>query len=184
MTMTWSRQSSTVKVQLFGVRKDGCSCDPCDCNPCECGDNLVPNVPSWRISGFFVQSGSYHDQSLSEELLLSLAQPEQEGSREGWHEVLLVGKDLSLEQIHALLLIGEADLESMPAEVEALPRTTRSVYRASMEYQMTEKGPHLRVSFSPESANIVRKGSRQHTVRAWTYDGAVHIRGNVHLASS
>jgi hypothetical protein len=183
MIMIQPHQRSAVKGQVFGARKDSCSCNPCDCNPCTCGDSLIPNYPSWRISGYFVQGGRSHEQQLSEQILISLAQPEREGSQEGWQEVLLVGSETSFEQIHALLTLFESDLESMPAEIKAPPKVKRTVYRASMEYQMTEKGPHLRVAFSPELANLVREGSGQQEARAWTYDGPARLRGNFHRAS-
>ena len=171
MIMTQIHQRSTIKGHVFGARKDSCSCNPCDCNPCTCGDSLLPNYPSWRISGYFVKSGTFHEQQLSEQILLALAQPEQEGSHESWQEILLVGNNTSIEQIDALLTLFESDLESMPAEIGAQPKVKRAVYRASMEYQMTENGPHLRVAFSPEPTNLVREGSVQQEVRPWTYNG-------------
>ncbi len=183
MIMIQPRQRSAIKGHIFGVRKDSCSCDPCDCNPCTCGDSLVPNYPEWRISGYFVHDGISHEQHLSKHILLGLAQPEQEGSQENWQEVLLVGSETSLGQIHALLALFEADLESMPAEVGARPKSKRAVYRASINYHMTEQGPHLRVAFSPEPANLIREGSALQAVRAWTYDGPTRLRGTFHMAS-
>jgi len=182
MIMIQPRQRSAIKGHIFGVRKDSCSCDPCDCNPCKCGDSLLPNYPEWRISGYFVQEGISHEQPLSKHMLLGLAQPEQEDSQ-NWQEVLLVGNDTSLEQIHALLALFESDLESMPAEIEARPEVKRAVYRASIDYHMTEQGPHLRATFSPEPANLVREGSAQQAIRAWTYDGLTRLRGTFHMAS-
>ena len=177
------RQRSAVKGKVFGARKDSCSCDPCDCDPCDCGDGLMPNYPSWRVSGYFVKDGTFHEQHLSEQILLGLAQPEQEGSQGGWQEVILVGSETSLEQIHALLALFESDLNSMPAEIGAQPKVTRAVYRAALEYQMTEKGPYLRAAFSPERANLVREGSGEQKARAWIYDGPMALRGNIHMAS-
>ncbi len=183
MIMIQPRQRAAVKGLVFGARKDSCSCDPCDCNPCTCGDGLLPNYPSWRVSGYYVKSGTFQEQQLSEQLLLSLAQPEREGSLEGWQEVLLVGSETSLEQIHALLALFESELDSMPAEIGVQPKVSRAVYRASLHYQTTEQGPQLRVTFSPEAANLVREGSIRQEARPWSYDGPMALRGNFHLAS-
>ena len=109
-------------------------------------------------------------------MLLALARPEQEGSHDGWQEVILVEHEVSLEQIHALLTLFESDLDSMPAEVDVKSKVKRAVYRAAMEYQLTEKGPHLCVAFQPEPTNLVREGSIQQEIRAWTYDGPMALR--------
>ena len=123
-------QRAAVKGQIFGARRDSCSCDPCDCNPCKCGDSLVPNYPGWRVSGYFVKSGTFNKQQLSEHLLLSLALPEWEGSHDGWQEVLLVEKTASPELVHALLTVFESELESMPAEIGTQSKVKRAIYRA------------------------------------------------------
>lgn len=177
-------QRAAVKGQIFGARRDSCSCDPCDCNPCKCGDSLVPNYPGWRVSGYFVKSGTFNKQQLSEHLLLSLALPEWEGSHDGWQEVLLVEKTASPELVHALLTVFESELESMPAEIGTQSKVKRAIYRASLEYQMTDKGPHLRVDFDPEHINLVREGEVQREARAWAYDGPMALRGNFHIASA
>lgn len=130
-----------------------------------------------------MKSGTFNKQQLSGHILLSLAQPEREGSPDGWQEVILVESEISLEQIDALLAQFESDLDSMPAEIGVQPDVKRAVYRAPMKYQMTEKGPHLRVAFHPEAANLVREGSVQREARAWTYDGPMALRGNIHIAS-
>lgn len=182
MVTVLPHRRTVVKGQIFGARKDSCSCNPCDCNPCTCGDGLMPNYPSWRVSGYVIQSGTLHEQRLSGQVILALAQPEREDTQEGWHEVLLVGDDASPEQIQTLLALFEADLESMPAEIEAPPQVKRPVYQASLQYQVTEEGPHLCATFSPEQANLVREGTSPCKARAWTYDGPMALRGSFHRA--
>lgn len=177
MIMISSRQRTIVKGQVFGARKDSCSCNPCDCNPCNCGDGLIPNYPDWRVSGYAIHSGTFHEQDLSGLVILALAQPEQEHAQEGWHEVLLVGQEASPEQIQALLALFEAELEGMPAEIEASPQVNRPVYRASLEYQVTESSPQLCAIFSPEQATLMREGTSQQKARAWTYEGPMALRG-------
>lgn len=125
----------------------------------------------------------FGQQQLSKHVLLSLAQPERQGSHEGWQEVLLVENETSLELVHTLLRLFEHQLDSMPAEIEAQRQIKRAVYRAPMEYLMTEKGPHLRVTFHPERINLVRDGSIRREARAWSYDGPMALRGFFSFAS-
>jgi hypothetical protein len=183
MIMLQPRQRSAIKGQAFGARGDSCSCDPCDCNPCKCGDGLQPNYPDWRVSGYFVRSGTLAEQQFSKHILLSLALPERPGSHEGWQEVLLVQNETPLELVDTLLRLFESELDSMPAEIGTQPQVKRAVYRASIEYQATEQGPHLRVTFQPEDSNMVHAGSRQQEARAWTYDGPMALRGNFSLTT-
>jgi hypothetical protein len=178
MIMLQPRQRSAIKGHTFGARGDSCSCDPCDCNPCKCGDGLQPNYPAWRVSGYFVRSGTFQQQQFSQQILLSLAQPEQAGSHEGWQEVLLVQRETPLELVNTLLSLFERDLASMPAEIGTYPQVQRAVYRAPLEYRITAQGPHLRVVFQPESIDMLYAGSGQQEVRPWTYDGPMALRGN------
>ena len=67
-----------VQGRFFGARDSTCSCDPCDCNPCSCGDARQPDLPAWRVSGCFIESGTVGEIDLSRLVLLSLAQPRAE----------------------------------------------------------------------------------------------------------
>jgi hypothetical protein len=183
MIMLQPRLRSAITGQTFGARGDSCSCDPCDCNPCNCGDSLIPNYPDWRVSGYFVKNGMFAQQQLSKHIILSLAQPEHQGSQEGWQEVLLVESNTPLELVHTLLSLFEHELDSMPAEIEAHHQIKRAVYRAPMEYLTTKKGPHLRVAFHPDLTNLVRDSSIQQAAREWSYDGPMALRGFFSLAS-
>lgn len=184
MIMLQPRQRSAIKGQTFGARGDSCSCDPCDCNPCKCGDSLQPNYPTWRVSGYYIRSGILDQQQFSKHIVLSLAQPARPDSYEDWQEVLLVQNDTPLKLVETLLRLFEHELESMPAELSPQPRVKRAVYRAAIDYHITEQGPQLRVAFQPESGNLVRVGSGQQQLRAWIYDGPMALRGNFSLATA
>jgi len=172
-----SRQRVAVKGQIFGMRNDSCSCDPCDCDPCTCGDSLVPNIPSWRVSGYALHSGTFSGQDLSGQVILALAQPEHESSWDGWSEVILVRDDASSEQVHALLTLFETDLRGLPAEITAPLPIRRPVYRAVLDYRATGTDVHVQVTFSAEAVHLLREGTTRNNGRSWTYDGPMVLRG-------
>jgi hypothetical protein len=109
-------------------------------------------------------------------LLVSLAQPLQEGSREQWQEVILVDSRTTTEQLQMLLGLFEKDLHSLPAEVKPLAQAQKAVYLAPMAYEMGEEGPRLQVTFSPHHATLLRQGSPNVSPSEWNYDGFMALR--------
>jgi hypothetical protein len=172
-----------VKGEVFGARGcSSCSCDPCDCNPCTCGDSQFPSYPSWRVSGYLITKGTIHSVDVSGRLMLSLAQPVSEGSSDAWQEVLLVEEQATPVQIHALLAMLEKDLESIPAEVETVPRKLRAVYQIPMSYTHEAEGPILHAALTQSQAALVRGGAdNTHTFREWLYDGPMAQRSTLEL---
>jgi hypothetical protein len=111
-------------------------------------------------------------------VLLSLAQPDEEGA---WEEVLLVEQEATPEHIAGLLALFEEDLASLPAEIEPQPRSRRAVYRAPLIYFADVTRPLLRVTLTRDQITQVR-GSEQHGrafPREWIYDGPMALRGTI-----
>jgi hypothetical protein len=168
----------TVKGQFFGARGDSCSCDPCDCNPCRCGDGLHPNLPFWRVSGCVIEAGNLGNVELADLVLLSLSQPRETGE---WQEFFLVANQATDEQIAGLLAILEDQLESLPAEIEPLPRSRRAVYRVPLEYRPDATRPFLHVALTRENCICVYadETDKQSWPREWIYDGPMALRGKL-----
>ena len=166
----------SVKGKFFGARGSSCSCDPCDCNPCRCGDVVIPQPPSWRVSGVVIDAGNFDGTDLSHLVLLSLSLPRQEGE---WEELFLVDQHASPEQIACLLAIFEEELESLPAEVEPFLRFRRAVYSTPIEYLPDEERPFLRVNTVRDRMTLVRASEQSEHVwpGVWVYDGPMALRG-------
>ncbi len=111
--------------------------------------------------------------------LLSLAQPTTEGQNEHWQEVLLVDGKATREQIMALLMQFEGQLESMPAEVGTYPHTQRAVYQVPLEYTNEKNELSLHVQFTPVATACVRQGADHVTLHNWSYDGRMALRERV-----
>lgn len=169
--------------ETFGARGcvSSCSCDPCDCDPCGCGDSHHegPNYPRWRVSGYHIVTGEIQGLDVSRLTLLSLAQPMTEGQNEQWQEVLLVDDRATREQIMALLMHYESQLESIPAEVEIHPDAQRAVYQVPLEYHKNDTELSLHVQFTPVVTACVRQGADHMMPRDWSYDGPMALRERV-----
>ncbi len=172
------RKHVIMRGTFFGARGGSCSCDPCDCNPCRCGDAVTPNTPLWRVSGCVIDEGMVGETNLAHLVLLSLAQPREEGENAEWEEILLVDSSVTREQLAALLAIFEEELESLPTEIGPLPRYQRAVYRVPLAYTPDEKRPLLRVGLTPDQTVQVRASEKygQSYPRARIYDGPMAVR--------
>lgn len=177
-TSTSVHSPSVVKGVLFGARGGSCSCDPCDCNPCHCGDSTAPNPPLWRVSGCVIEEGYTGETDLSHLIVLSLAQPDEEGN---WEEILLVEPEATAAQIAGLLAFFEDDLASLPAEIGPQPPARRAVYRAPLSYVHDATRPLLRATLTREQTARIRPGEqREHPFpREWVYDGPMALRGTI-----
>lgn len=163
-----------IQGETFGARGcSSCTCDPC--NPCHCGRSDSNNTPAWRVSGCAIEHGKVQDIDISKLFLLSLSQPTENGQ---WQEVILIDQKATDTQIVALLEVFEDHLESMPAEVESHLRQKRAVYRVPMTYTKQENQPMLNLSFSPDTAVIIREsaGQSQTVLKPWTYHGPMALR--------
>lgn len=164
-----------IQGETFGAR----GCPSCTCNPDDYGksanNNTTPNHPAWRVSGYAIERGKVQDIDISKIILLSLSQPTENGQ---WQEVILIDQKATDSQIVALLEVFEDHLDSIPAEVESHLRQKRAIYRVPMTYTKQENQPMLNLSFSPDTAVIIREsaGQSQTVLKPWTYRGPMALR--------
>jgi hypothetical protein len=130
------------------------------------------------VSGCVIEEGGVGDTNLSHRVLLSLAQPDEEGV---WEEILLVEHGATPEHIAGLLALFEEDLESLPAEIGPQPRSRRAVYRAPLTYLADATRPLLCATLTRDQITQVRQ-SEQHGrafPHEWIYDGPMALRGTI-----
>ncbi|GCE31666.1 hypothetical protein KDA_71500 [Dictyobacter alpinus] len=181
--ITVIQQKYLLQGAVFGARGDSCSCNPCDCNPCKCADGVRGNdglsYPLWRVSGYYIETGTIQDIEVSDLSIMSLTQPVSVESNELWQEIFLIDARATSEQASALLSMFERQLDSVPAEVAPLPHTQRAVYRAQLAYHPAAEGnPTLHATFRPDQPSLLRASSdpQAYQARAWDYDGPMALR--------
>lgn len=169
-----------LKGSMFGARGCSCSCDPCDCDPCDCGD---ASSPTWRVSGFYVTTGVIHGVDVSQLLVLSLAQPSNEGIQSEWHEVILVDSKATAEQNTALVQVFEKRFDSIPAEVGFPRKKRRTIYSVPMSYNSDGEKLTISITVSPQTVSQLGGDADGDStlLRAWAYTGPLVLRERFEL---